>query len=365
MMLTEAARSMREHISKVTVLDPTENCPAAQAGADQVVGGFRNREAIMELARRSDIITYEIESGDSNVLKDLSAEVNPSPETLHTVQDKLLQKRLLRSRSIPVADFAEVSSLEDLKAGIKRFGVPCMLKTRRDAYDGRGNRQIISADEAKEAFDGFRGMPLMLERFVSFAVEVSVIAARSTRGEIAAYPAVENVHRDSILRTTIAPARIAAGTARRAGEIASRTMEVLHGAGVFGIEMFVTPEGQVLVNEIAPRVHNSGHHTLQSSDTSQFEQHLRAILGLKLGGVHLKRPTVMCNLLGPADFVGKYFVPDAPEPDVYVKVYGKAESRPSRKLGHFNVIGKLGEPIDNVLQRADRLKGAIRVMQGE
>lgn len=362
MMLTEAACSMRDHISGVTVLDPTEGCPAAQAGAAQVIGGFRDRDAIVKLAGLSDVITYEIESGDSRTLESLDAEVSPSPETLRIIQDKLLQKRFLRRNGIPVADFVEVSSREDLDAGIEEFGIPSLLKARRDAYDGRGNCLIRSADEAETAPRRFAGAPLMLERFVDFSMEVSVIAARNTHGEIAAYPVVENIHEENILRTTVAPARVPERVAGMAGEIASRTMRVLRGAGVFGIEMFVTADDRILVNEIAPRVHNSGHHTLQSGGTSQFEQHLRAILGLKLGSARLRRPTVMCNLLGPPGLVGGYAVAGTPGPDVHLKMYGKKESRPQRKLGHFNVTGTPEEPIGDLLKRANRLRDSIRIV---
>ena len=362
MMLTEAARSLQEHVSEVVVLDPTENCPAAQAGAKQIVGGFKDSSAIEELAARTDVITYEIESGDSKVLGSLNAEINPSPETLRIIQDKLLQKRFLRRNGIPVADFAEVRSLKDLKDMMADFGFPSLLKARRDGYDGRGNYRVRSPEEVDAAFAYFGGAPLMLERHVAFSTEVSVVAARSTLGEIAAYPLVENIHEDSILRMTIAPARVSAETAREADRIASRIMDLFQDSGVFGIEMFVTTGGQILVNEIAPRVHNSGHHTLQSCDTSQFEQHLRAVLGLKLGSARLRRPAVMCNLLGPAGLTGRYDVSGDPDPGVHLKMYGKRDSKPKRKMGHFNVVGTQDQPIEQLLKRARRLSESIRIV---
>ena len=181
-----------------------------------------------------------------------------------------------------------------------------MLKTRRDAYDGRGNYKINSKSEIDDALDLFSGKSLMVEKFVKFEKEISVIAARNTKGEIATYPVVENIHENNILRTTIAPGRVSENVKKQAEQIAEKTMEVLHGAGVFGIEMFVTQDDEVLINEIAPRVHNSGHHTLQSSDTSQFEQHLRAILGMNLGDSSIKHPTIMYNILGPRTFQGEY-----------------------------------------------------------
>ena len=276
MMITDAARMMPDHVSKIIVLDPTPGCPASQAGAEQIVADFKDRDAIVALAKKSDIVTYEIESGDSEVLKSVEGEVeiNPSPDTLRIIQDKLLQKSFLAEHGIPVPEFVRVDGLGDLRDGLDVFGCPALLKARRDAYDGRGNFKIDSPDQAEKAFGHLGGRGLMLERFVPFRMEVSVIASRSTRGEIMTYPLVENIHEHNILRETIAPARVPAQVAQRAEEIARDVMRVLKGAGVFGIEMFLTRDDKVIINEIAPRVHNSGHHTLQSSKTSQFEQHM-------------------------------------------------------------------------------------------
>ena len=285
MMLTEAAKSMPLDISKIIVLDPTENCPAVKVGAEQIVADFKDKSSIKELAERSDIITYEIESGDSTVLKSLEStcEINPSPETLRIIQDKLTQKKFLNDNNILVAKFSEIPSRIELEAKINEFGFPVLLKTRRDAYDGRGNFKINSKEQISIALKAFEGKSLMVEEFIDFKMEVSVIAARSTTGEIKTFPVVENIHEDNILKMTIAPARISDEVSKKAEEIAHKTMEVLHGAGVFGIEMFVTSDDQLLINEIAPRVHNSGHHTLQSSKTSQFEQQLRLLLHNELG----------------------------------------------------------------------------------
>lgn len=340
MMLTEAAKNMPEHISDVIVLDPTENCSAAQVGAKQIIGDFKDRNAILELASKVDILTYEIESGDSEVLKTAADKtaINPSPETLRIIQDKYLQKSFLRENGIPVTDFVAVESLDDLKQKINDFGYPALLKARRDAYDGRGNFKIRSREDLEAAYAGFSGKTQMLERFVNFKMEVSVIAARNTAGQIATYPVVENIHENNILKMTIAPARVSDKVVKQAEDVARKTMQVLHGAGVFGIEMFVTQEDSILINEIAPRVHNSGHHTLQSSATSQFEQHLRAILGLDLGDTKLLHPTIMYNILGPDGFSGRYQVPEMKIDGVHLKMYGKSESKPQRKLGHFNLV---------------------------
>ena len=361
MMITEAAKKMPEHISKIIVIDPTINCPAAQMGAEQIVADYKDKDAIIDLANKSDIITYEIESGDSQILKSVekNAEINPSPETLRIIQDKFLQKSFLQDNSIPVSDFIQIENISDVHEGIKQFGYPVLLKARRDAYDGRGNFKINSDDEIQKAFDYFKGQKLLLEKFIPFKMEVSVIASRNTKGQIKTYPLVENIHEDNILRETIAPARVSDEIIQKADSIANTTMTVLKGAGVFGIEMFLTQENEIIINEIAPRVHNSGHHTLQSSETSQFEQHLRAILGLDLGSTKLLHPTIMYNILGSKSFEGKYTPVTITQSNTYLKMYGKEISKPLRKLGHFNLVGVNGESIDQLLQKLESVKEEI------
>ena len=361
MMIAEAAKKMPEHISKIIVLDPTENCPASQVGAEQIIADFKNKDAIIDLANKSDIITYEIESGDSDVLKSVekNSEINPSPETLRIIQDKFLQKSFLLENNIPVPEFIEIKNIDDVKEGLKKFGFPALLKARRDAYDGRGNFKINSEDDIQKAFDYFKGQKSLLEKFVPFRMEVSVIASRNTKGQIKTYPLVENIHSENILRETIAPARVKEDITKKAEKIAEKTMTVLKGAGIFGIEMFVTQDNEVLINEIAPRVHNSGHHTLQSTETSQFEQHLRAILGLDLGSTKLIHNTIMYNILGSKSFEGKYDPIILSEPNVYLKMYGKEISKPLRKLGHFNLVAEQGETIEQLLEKLNSLKEKV------
>lgn len=358
MMITEAAKKMPDEISEIIVLDPTENCPASQAGATQILADFKDKDAIIELANRSDIITYEIESGDSDVLKSVQdkAEINPSPETLKIIQDKFLQKSFLHKNNIPVPKFIEIKNIEDVKKGLETFGFPAMLKARRDAYDGKGNFKINSENEVQKAFDYFKGQPLLLEKFVPFSMEVSVIASRNTKGQIKTYPLVENIHEENILRETIAPARVSIDIAKKAEQIAEKTMNVLKGAGIFGIEMFVTMDDDIVINEIAPRVHNSGHHTLQSSETSQFEQHLRAILGLELRSTKLIHNSIMYNILGSDGFTGEYTPLNITDDGVFLKMYGKKISKPLRKLGHINIVGMKGESIDELLEKLQTIK---------
>jgi len=363
MMITEAAQNLNDEISEITVLDPTENCPAAQAGAKQIIGDFKDKDAIVKLAEQSDIITYEIESGNTDVLSKLKAVIEPSPSTLSIIQDKLSQKKFLSKNGLPVSQFYEIVSLDDLHEKINELGLPVLLKVRRDAYDGRGNFKITSPDEVEKAYRHFEGKSLMVEKFVNFKMEVSVIAIRNTKGEIATYPMVENIHEDNILKITIAPARVSDDVIRNAGEIAKKTMQVLNGAGVFGIEMFIAQNNKILINEIAPRVHNSGHHTLQSCKTSQFEQHLRAILGLDLGSTDLVHKTVMYNILGPDGFEGKYKPVQLKKDGVYLKMYGKNVSKPYRKLGHFNVVDiNDSKNTSELLGIADEIKNIVSIV---
>ena len=363
MMLTEAAKKMPEHISKVIVLDPNQNCSASLVGAEQIIADFKDRDAIIELSKKVDIITYEIESGDSDVLKSVesNSKVSPSPETLKIIQDKLLQKKFLTDNNIPVPEFIEVNDINELKIGLEKFGFPALLKARRDGYDGKGNYKIDSKNDIQKAFDYFKGNPLLLEKFIPFKMEVSVISARNTKGQIKSYPLVENIHEKNILRQTIAPARVSKQIIDEADQIAEKTMSVLKGAGIFGIEMFVTNEGHILINEIAPRVHNSGHHTLQSGKTSQFEQHLRAILGLELENTELIYNTIMYNILGNLNFEGEYKKIDFSEKNIFLKMYEKKISKPLRKLGHLNLVGSDNQTIDQLLDELSQIKDKVKV----
>lgn len=361
MMLTESAKNeLSDEVSRVIVLDPTADCPASQVGAEQIIADFKDKDAIVELSRRADIITYEIESGNSEVLQSatINAEINPAPGTLKIIQDKYLQKTFLAKNNLPVPDFVAIDSKDSLVDALEVFGYPALLKARRDAYDGRGNYKIDAPRMVADAYDRFKGRPMMLERFVPFMMEVSVIAAKNTIGQVSTYPLVENIHQDNILRTTIVPARVSDDAiCQKAQHIAEQTMKLFEGAGVFGIEMFVTRQNDVLINEIAPRVHNSGHHSLQSCQTSQFEQHLRAILGMRLGDTTLKANAVMYNILGINGYEGVYDEPAINNDDhTFLKMYGKKTSKPLRKLGHVNLLGRQGEDIGSLLRRLERIK---------
>jgi 5-(carboxyamino)imidazole ribonucleotide synthase len=357
-MLAEAASPLGVD---VVVLDPTPDCPAAPVARDQVVGGFDDPEAFRELASRVDALTFEIELADSDLLDEVAEEfgltVHPSPDTLRTIEDKLVQKRALDDAGVPVPPFRRVDDESDLREALAEFG-SVMLKARTGGYDGRGNVPVRDADEAADALDELGG-PAMAEAFVDFERELSVIAVQGD-GEIRTFPAGENVHAEEILRETIVPARTTDEVLERATEVAADVLAMLDGRGVFGIELFETGDGEILVNEIAPRPHNSGHWTIEGARTSQFEQHARAVLGWPLGSTARRSPTVSANILGtveetrPARLGNVESVLAAEEASLHW--YGKDDVRPLRKMGHITLTGA---DVGDLLARARELRDGL------
>ncbi|HEX6561285.1 MAG TPA: 5-(carboxyamino)imidazole ribonucleotide synthase [Nitrososphaera sp.] len=363
-MIAHEARRMS---FKVIVLDPTEGCPASKIADEQIVADFKDESAIMRLAEKSDVLTYEIELTNSSALKQLEEKnypVRPAPETLRIIQNKHRQKSFLKEHGIAVPDFELVKSEEHLRELCGKFGLPAVLKATEDSYDGRGNFVIKSKGDVRQAYEYFKGREVMLEKFVPFAKEVSIMVARNPSGQIESFPVVENMHKNSILDTTIAPAQISRKVEHKAIMLAKRTMQVLHGAGIFGIEMFVTKKGDVLINEIAPRVHNSGHYTNEACSVSQFEQHLRAVLDLPLAKPELLSPAAMINILGPEGFDGVYSVTGLDKmmkvPGAELYIYGKKVSKPRRKLGHVTATGRT---VKEALARAKKARNAITLVQ--
>lgn len=362
-MIAHEARRMS---LKVIIIDPTEGCPAAKLADEQIVADFKDESAIMKLAEKCDVLTYEIELANSSALKELerkSYPVRPAPETLRTIQNKYRQKLFLKANKIAVPEFELVNSEEHLNELCKKFGLPAMLKACEDSYDGRGNFLISSGRDVHKAFNYFAGREIMLEKFVRFTKEVSIMVARNPSGQIESFPVAENIHKNNILDTTIVPARISRKLELKAKRLAEKTMEALHGAGIFGIEMFVTKRGDVLVNEIAPRPHNSGHYANEACSVSQFEQHLRAILNLPLSKPELLSPSVMVNILGSENFDGPYAVKGLKNmlqvPGARLYIYGKKTSKPQRKLGHITATGK---NINEALTRALRARKMIELV---
>jgi 5-(carboxyamino)imidazole ribonucleotide synthase len=359
-MMAEAAAPLGVD---VVVLDPTPDCPASVA-AEQVVGDFDDADAIAELAGRVDALTFEIELADPDGLAaaadDAGIVVHPDPDTLRAIQDKLVQNDHFADAGVPLPDYRRVDDAGDLRAAVDDWGT-VMLKARTGGYDGRGNLPVSDPEDAADALDavGADEGGAIAERFVDFEREVSVIGVRG-RETVRTFPVGENVHEAEILRETVVPARTDERVRSRAADVAGDVLDALDGRGVYGIELFETGDGEILLNEVAPRPHNSGHWTIEGAETSQFEQHVRAVLGWPLGGADLRAPSVSANVLGdveepePATLRGVDAVLDS---DAALHWYGKREVRPLRKMGHLTLSAD--EPRDELLAAARRLRDSL------
>jgi 5-(carboxyamino)imidazole ribonucleotide synthase len=362
-MIAQEAKRMS---FRVIILDPDDQCSASSVSDEQIVADFKDENAIRELASKSDVLTYEIELANSSALKDLQSKkypIYPSPEILAIIQNKYRQKSFLKDNDIAVPKFDFVDSEDHLRQLCASYGFPAMLKVCQDSYDGRGNFLIRSKDKIHEAFAYFEGKECMLEKYVPYLKEISIIVARNSAGQIESFPVGENIHNKGILDMTIVPARISKKTNLRAKKMAEKTMQTMKGAGIFGIEMFVMHDENVLINEIAPRPHNSGHYSIEACSISQFEQHLRAILNLPLSKPELLCPAVMMNILGPANQNGPYAIKGLKNlfliQGLKLHVYGKKVSKPRRKLGHITVTANT---IEKALSRAKRARKMIKLV---
>ena len=362
-MIAQEAKRMS---LKVIVLDPSYDCPASVVSDDIIVADFKDESAIRKLASMSNILTYEIELANSTALKELESKnypVYPSPETLRVVQNKYRQKSFLKDNNIAVPKFDLVRSQEHLEELCEEYGLPAMLKASENSYDGRGNYLITSRDNIRQGLLTFEGRECMLEKFIPFVKEISVMTARNPSGQIESFPVTENIHVNNILDMTIAPARISEKILAKAQEIAQKTLGALNGAGIFGIEMFVLPEGDVVINEIAPRPHNSGHYSIEACSISQFEQHIRAVLDLPLSKPRLLTPAVMINLLGPENRSGSYKITGLKElfsiSGLKLHVYGKKISKPRRKLGHITITS---QTIDEAISKAEIARNTVKII---
>ncbi|MGL4634742.1 MAG: 5-(carboxyamino)imidazole ribonucleotide synthase [Beijerinckiaceae bacterium] len=320
---------------------PEPNNPAYDVAAKHTVGSYEDEAALKQFAASVACVTYEFENVPARTVEILSARVpvRPGAKALAVCQDRVAEKELARKLGARTATFAEINSLDDLTAQVAIIGTPSILKTRRFGYDGKGQFVLRKPDDVAAAWAAVAGSPCILERFVPFQREVSVVAARGLNGAIKAFPVTENEHREQILRRSSVPATIHPETARDAIEIAGRIATALDYVGVMAVEFFVSVEDGVeklYVNEMAPRVHNSGHWTLDGADTSQFEQHVRAIAGLPLGSVAQRsRQIEMINLIGAdMDKWQAYLA----EPGTQLHLYGKGEARPGRKMGHLTRV---------------------------
>ena len=321
---------------RTVVLEREPGCPASQTANDQIVGDYEEAAALDRLAELSDVVTYEFENVPVEAAERLarSVPVFPPPRALEMSQDRLTEKTFLNATGVATARFAAVNSLADLTEALAHFGDAGVLKTRRLGYDGKGQAVLRDAtpEAVEQAYKDLSGLPLILEEFVAFDAEISVIAARGRDGAMAAYDAAQNVHREGILRSSTVPTAVAPKIAEEARAASFAILEALDYVGVIGVEFFVDAAGGLLANEIAPRVHNSGHWTEAACAISQFEQHIRAVAGLPLGATRRHSDCVMENLIGDEiDRVPALLA----EPDLMLHLYGKAEARSGRKMGHF------------------------------
>ncbi|XGI84502.1 5-(carboxyamino)imidazole ribonucleotide synthase [Halorutilales archaeon Cl-col2-1] len=351
-MICEAASPLG---FEVVFLDPTSDAPARAVARDQVVSEFDSVEGANELVESADYVTYDIELADPDAVEEVDVPVHPNPDTLRLIQDKYRQKEALTKRDIPVPEYVKVGSVEDLRRAADELGLPLMLKAREGGYDGRGNYLVESPDDFEDALDELRG-ELMAEEFVDYDRELSVIGVKGD-GETDVYPVTETVHRDEILRKTVTPARTTTEVAERAHEVAREVLEAMEGRGVYGIELF-EHDGSVLVNEIAPRPHNSGHWTIEGAETSQFEQHIRAVTGLPLGSTELRDSAVSVNILGESGDrdVRLEGVDGLLDSGAHLHWYGKRIEYPLRKMGHFTVTG---DDTEELLRQAEEIKNSL------
>lgn len=361
-MMTTAAKQMGFH---VTILDPVKDCPAAQVADKQIVADYSDRKSIANLVKKSKVTTFEFEHIDSEILIEMAASgynICPDPRTLQVIQNKLTQKEMLHKNGIPVPAFLPVTNREDIVKAVEELSFPVLLKACTGGYDGKGNYLIKETSDIDKALEALGGSSLMVEAFVPFICEVSVIVARNAAGQVTTYPLSENEHEENILIRNIVPARVSETVALRAREIAADVMELFKGVGIYCVEMFVTKDRKVLVNEIAPRPHNSGHYTIEACITSQFEQHIRSITGLPLGNVELLSPVVMVNLLGAAGYEGPAVVEGCAEalaiPGVSLHFYGKKTTEPKRKMGHITVTAPT---LEQAIERGDKAAKILRV----
>ena len=338
-MLAQAARRMGY---RVQTLSPGSDTPTGQVSDREVVADYDDLDAIAAFARAVDVVTFEFENVAS-AATDVAARyapVRPRGEVLHITQNRLREKRALAEAGLPTAAFEAVDDLDGLAAAVSRIGTPCVLKTAGFGYDGKGQVRLDSDTVLESAWLAMGGGPAVLESFVDFRAELSVVAARGLDGALVDFGLIENRHADHILDVSIADMPLSEAQIERARQIAVTVMEQLDVVGVLCIELFLTRDGELLVNELAPRPHNSGHLTIEGCPSSQFDQQLRAVCGLPLGGTARKAPVAMANLLGDLWGTGE---PDwaaaLVDPDVNLHLYGKAAARPGRKMGHLTAVG--------------------------
>ncbi|KAG2309271.1 hypothetical protein Bca52824_029019 [Brassica carinata] len=358
-MLCQAASQMA---IKVMILDPSKNCSASSLAYGHMVDSFDDSATVEAFAKRCGVLTVEIEHVDVETLEKLEkqgVDCQPKASTIRIIQDKYMQKVHFSQHGIPLPEFMEISDIEGAERAGELFGYPLMIKSKRLAYDGRGNAVANSQDglsSAVTALGGF-GRGLYIEKWAPFVKELAVIVARGKDGSMVCYPVVETVHRDNICHIVKAPADVPWKINKLATDVAQKAVGSLEGAGVFAVELFLTEDGQILLNEVAPRPHNSGHQTIEACYTSQFEQHLRAVVGLPLGDPSMRTPSsIMYNILGEDDgeagfrMAHRLIARALSVPGASVHWYDKPEMRKQRKMGHITLVGQSMGVLERRLQ---------------
>ena len=354
------AIAARELGYRIHIYSPDDDSPAGQIGDREFSFAYEDLDRIREFARGVRVVTFEFENvpAASTAAAAEFAPVRPEGQVLHTTQNRLREKTFLAKNGFPVTPFRAVNSLGDLETAARELGLPAVLKTAAFGYDGKGQVKLRDAAQLTDAFAALRGSEGIYEAFVDFDKEVSVVAARTLTGEFRAFPVFENTHANHILDVTFAPAAIGPRLAKEAADLAAGILEKLSVVGLLTVEMFVTRDGRLLVNELAPRTHNSGHLTIDAAVTSQFEQQVRAVCGLPLGSTELRQPAAMANLLGHLWEPGE---PDwaaaLEDPAVKLHLYGKRDARVGRKMGHLTATaGTTEEAVRRVREARERLR---------
>ncbi len=347
---------------RVVTLEPTPDSPCGQVADEQILADYTDEAALKRLADRCDVVTYEFENIDAHAVEFLEAmgkAVHPDSRVLRISQDRLLEKEFLRNAGLGVTAFMALNTEADLMVAAAKVGLPAVIKTVRGGYDGKGQAVVSDATGAAAAFKKLhRGQPLIWERKVPFLKELSVVACRGNDGKAKAFPVSENVHVDNILDTAIVPARISPAAAAKARSMAEAVGDALNIVGAYCVELFLCEGDVILVNEIAPRPHNSGHYTLDACVCSQFEQQVRAICGLPLGSTEVLKPSVMINILGDGNGNTLFGSDQAMrEDDLVLHLYGKTQAVAKRKMGHFTV---LADTVDAALAKARAARAKLR-----
>lgn len=332
------AIAAKEQGFRIAVLDPTEDSPCGQIADYKIIGEYGCLSAIKELAEVSDVVTYEFENINAEALNWLceNTYVPQGSSLLEITQDRISEKAAIQKASVEVAPYAVINTIEDIYMNIEKLGFPAVLKTSRGGYDGKGQFVIKNEEEIKEAAALLDKGSCVLEKWIPFEKEISVIICRSVSGETAVFPVGENIHHENILHQTIVPARITRNAEKRAVKAAEEIVESLNLVGTLAVEMFLTKDEQIFINELAPRPHNSGHYSIEACETSQFEEHIRAICNWPLGKTELLKPALMVNILGEHQNALLEKIPSLT--DWKIHLYGKKEAKIKRKMGHVTLL---------------------------